>query len=33
MTGSGPVMRLFNDALGPPKLSAGHFSLWANWHS
>jgi hypothetical protein len=29
--GSGPVMRLFNDALGRPKLSAGHFSLWANW--
>ena len=31
--GSGPVMRLFNDALGPPKLSTGHFSLWANRHS
>jgi hypothetical protein len=23
-------MELFNDAPGPPKLSAGHFSLWAD---
>jgi Bacterial Ig domain len=30
--GSGPVMELFNDALGPPKLSAGQFSLWKDWH-
>jgi hypothetical protein len=30
--GSGPVMELFNDALGPPKLSAGQFSLWMDWH-
>jgi len=30
--GSGPVMELFKDALGPPKLSAGQFSLWASWH-
>ena len=30
--GSGPVMELFNDALGPPKLSAGTFSLWMDWH-
>lgn len=30
--GSGPVMELFNDALGPPKLSAGPFSLWVDWH-
>jgi hypothetical protein len=26
---SGPVMKLFNEALGPPKLSSGHFSLWS----
>jgi hypothetical protein len=32
MSGSGPVMKLFNDALGPPKLSAGQFSMWADWH-
>ena len=32
MSGSGPVMELFNDALGPPKLTAGQFSMWANWH-
>jgi Bacterial Ig domain len=32
MTGSRAVMELFNDALGPPALSGGHFSLWANWH-
>jgi hypothetical protein len=29
MSGSGPVMELFNEALGPPKLSAGQFSMWA----
>ena len=27
--GSGPVMTLFSEALGPPKLSSGHFSLWS----
>jgi len=27
--GSGPVMMLFSEALGPPKLSSGHFSLWS----
>ncbi len=32
VSGSGAVMELFDDALGPPKLSAGHFSLWADWH-
>jgi hypothetical protein len=31
-SGSGPVMELFNDALGPPMLSAGQFSMWAGWH-
>jgi hypothetical protein len=30
--GSGAVMELFSDALGPPKLSTGHFSMWADWH-
>jgi hypothetical protein len=29
--GSGPVMELFNDALGPPRLSTGQFSLWSDW--
>jgi hypothetical protein len=32
MSGSGPVMELFTNALGPPTLSAGQFSMWANWH-
>jgi hypothetical protein len=32
MSNSGPVMELFNDALGPPRLSVGRFSMWANWH-
>jgi hypothetical protein len=27
--GSGLVMKLFREALGPPKLSSGHFSLWS----
>jgi hypothetical protein len=31
--GSGPVMGLFTDALGPPKVSAGQYSLWADWSS
>jgi hypothetical protein len=30
--GSGAVMELFRDALGRPLLSAGRFSMWANWH-
>jgi hypothetical protein len=32
LNGSGPVMELFTNALGPPTLSAGQFSMWANWH-
>ena len=32
MSGSGPVMELFDDAIGPPTLSAGQFSMWADWH-
>jgi hypothetical protein len=28
-SGSAPVMELFSDVLGPPKLSEGSFSLWA----
>ncbi len=32
MGGSGAVLELFNDALGSPKVSAGHFSMWADWH-
>jgi hypothetical protein len=31
-SGSGPVMELFNDALGPPKVSSGQFRLWVDWH-
>ena len=31
-SGSGPVMELFYDALGPPTLTAGPFSMWADWH-
>jgi hypothetical protein len=30
--GSGPVMNLFEDVLGPPKSSSGQFSLWALTH-
>ena len=26
--GSGPVMKLFNEVLGPPNLSADNFSIW-----
>jgi hypothetical protein len=26
--GGGPVLKLFDDALGPPRLSAGQFHLW-----
>jgi hypothetical protein len=29
---SGAVMELFNDALGHPKILAGHFAVWADWH-
>jgi hypothetical protein len=32
MAGSDAVVELFNDALGSPMLSAGQFSMWANWH-
>jgi hypothetical protein len=28
---SGAAMELFSDALGPPKVSAGPFSMWADW--
>ena len=28
--GGGPVIHLFNDVLGPPRLSAGHFFLWVD---
>ena len=31
VTGSGPVMELFSDALGPPALTAGGFSVWDDW--
>jgi hypothetical protein len=27
--GSGPVMKLFEAALGPPTVSSGQFSLWS----
>jgi hypothetical protein len=30
--GSGPVIKLFNETLGPPKIGTGQFSMWANWH-
>jgi hypothetical protein len=30
--GSGPVMELFDDALGVPTRTAGQFSVWTNWH-
>lgn len=30
--GSGPVMELMSEAIGPPKLSIGQFSMWAHWH-
>ncbi|MGH9079291.1 MAG: hypothetical protein ACRDYE_04270 [Acidimicrobiales bacterium] len=30
--GSGPVIKLFDEALGRPEISAGQFSMWANWH-
>jgi hypothetical protein len=26
------VVELFSDALGPPTVSAGQFSLWVGWH-
>ena len=32
ISGSGPVMELFKDALGPPTLSSGQFSMWDDWH-
>jgi hypothetical protein len=30
-SGSGPVMNLFNDALGPPEATSGPLTLWADW--
>ncbi|MFZ0995054.1 MAG: hypothetical protein WAO09_03610 [Candidatus Dormiibacterota bacterium] len=29
--GSGPVLKLFTEALGPPEATSGHYSLWAGW--
>ena len=29
--GSAPVVALFREALGPPKLSVEKFSLWVGW--
>jgi hypothetical protein len=31
-SGSNAVMQLFDDALGPPHVSTGQFSLWSDWH-
>lgn len=31
MPGSGPVMKLFTDALGPPGQSRGGFSIWTSY--
>ena len=28
-SGSGPVIKLFNAALGPPNISTGQFSMWS----
>lgn len=28
----GSVTALFDHVLGPPKLTVGHFSIWAGWH-
>ena len=30
-SGGGPVTELFDAALGPPRVSAGPFSLWTEW--
>ena len=30
--GSGPVVELFTDAIGPPTISSSGFSMWADWH-
>ena len=32
IAGSGPVMELFTDALGPATLSSSGFSMWSDWH-
>jgi hypothetical protein len=32
ISGSGPVMELFKDALGPPTVTSGQFSMWDGWH-
>ncbi len=29
---SASVVTLFDQVLGPPKLTVGHFSIWAGWH-
>lgn len=29
--GSGPVVKLFEQVLGPPKVESGDFLLWADW--
>jgi hypothetical protein len=29
--GSGPVIELFNDAIGPARFTSGQFSLWSDW--
>ena len=31
VAGSAAVTELFNEALGPPTLSTGQFSMWADW--
>jgi hypothetical protein len=30
--GSGSVTQLFEAAIGPPTLSSGRFTVWADWH-
>jgi hypothetical protein len=29
--GSGPVVRLFDDTLGPPVAASGTLVMWAGW--
>jgi hypothetical protein len=33
MPGSGTVVALFDEALGPPSVSAGSLLLWSDWHA
>lgn len=33
LRGSGLVMQLFHDALGPPKASSGTLTIWADWRA